>query len=123
MVMDSHRDAAFFWQAEVYGCLVRMRVLILVWKMKTHIEIPDLSRCACYNSFRDSEFLKLVMLKLEMQISRAEARERWLVWFDSLSFQEKALVEVELSKRADAIAKQFGKPRRYVPPLQIPVTE
>lgn len=91
--------------------------------MKTHSEVSGLSGCACSNFFRDSEFLKLVMLKLEMQISRAEARERWLVWFDSLSFQEKALVEVELSKRADAIAKQFGKPRRYVPSLQISVTE
>lgn len=87
--------------------------------MKTHIEISDLSGCACSNSFRNSEFLKLIMLKLEMQISRAEARERWLVWFDSLSFQEKALVETELSKRADAIAKQFGKPQRYVPLLNL----
>lgn len=62
-----------------------------------------------------SAFAQLVLRKQALRVEQAAARRRWSTWYQALDTQQKVQVDTAIATRAQEIADQFGRSRRFIP--------
>lgn len=77
--------------------------------------MTDLPQSLPNNPREASVFAQLVQRKQVLRVERAAARRRWNTWYRALDTQQKTRVDVALATRAQEIAAQFGRSRRFIP--------
>ncbi|VVM89317.1 hypothetical protein PS662_02742 [Pseudomonas fluorescens] len=77
--------------------------------------MTDLPQSLPNNPCEASAFAQLVQRKQALRVERAAARRRWNTWYQALDTQQKIRVDVALATRAQEIAAQFGRSRRFIP--------